>query len=153
MRKQQEHERALASVPAWRVWAARITVAIVFFLNIMCAIQFIAWPESYAPAYGLPSTPEAAAIVAGLGVAFLMWNVTYPAVIVNPLRFRALHVVVLAQQAVGLVGESLIWLKLAGQHLAGGLMSAGIMRFIVFDGAGLAVMLAGFALLYLQGKH
>lgn len=50
-----------------------------------------------------------AAAVQGLGIAFLMWNATYPAVIASPLRFRAVAVIVLVQQAIGLAGES--WLR------------------------------------------
>ena len=130
--------------PRKAAWLARAAVFIVFCLNVMCAVQFIAEPAQYAAAYGLPATQEAGALVAGLGVAFLMWNVTYPAVIVSPRRFRALYVVVLIQQLVGLVGESFIWWRLIDAGLGGGLMAAGIMRFVLFDGGGLIVMLAAF---------
>jgi hypothetical protein len=128
-------------------WLARIAVLIVFILNVMCAIQFIADPMRNAAAYGLPATQESAAMVAGLGVAFLMWNVTYPAVICSPRRFRALYVVVLIQQLVGLVGESFIWWRLIDAGLGSGLMAAGIMRFVVFDAGGLIIMLAAFIVL------
>lgn len=121
-----------------------------FFLNVMCAIQFIVWPEAFAPSYGLPSTAESAAIVAGLGVAFLMWNVTYPAVIVDPVRFKVLYIVVLVQQAVGLLGESFIWAKLAAGGLGAGLMAHGIMRFVIFDAGGLVLMLVAFLALQRQ---
>ena len=133
--------------PRGPVWFARIAVLAVFFLNVMCAVQFIAWPEAYAPAYGLPPTPESHAMVAGLGVAFLMWNATYPAVIANPVRFRALYVVVLVQQAIGLAGETWIWLRLSAQGLAASQMAGGIMRFIAFDAGGLVLMLLAFAVL------
>ena len=128
-------------------WLARIAVLIVFILNVMCAIQFIAEPMRYAAAYGLPATQESAAMVAGLGVAFLMWNVTYPAVICSPRRFRALYVVVLIQQLVGLIGESFIWWRLINAGLGSGLMAAGIMRFVIFDAGGLIIMLAAFIVL------
>jgi len=132
------------------IWFARIAVAIVFFLNVMCAVQFVTWPESYAPSYGLPPTPESYAMVAGLGVAFLMWNVTYPAVIASPTRFRALFVVVLCQQLIGLVGESWILWQLVGAGLGGSLMAGGILRFIIFDAGGLVLMLAAFIMLQLR---
>ena len=128
-------------------WLARIAVLIVFILNVMCAIQFIAEPMRYAAAYGLPATQDSAAMVAGLGVAFLMWNVTYPAVIFSPRRFRALYVVVLIQQLVGLIGESFIWWRLINAGLGSGLMAAGIMRFVIFDAGGLVIMLAAFIVL------
>ncbi|MDO4400605.1 MAG: hypothetical protein Q4D27_06620 [Coriobacteriia bacterium] len=128
-------------------WIARLAVLIVFALNVTCAIQFILYPVESAAAYGLPRTQEAGAMAAGLGVAFLMWNVTYPAVIVSPSRFRALYVVVLFQQLVGLVGESFILWRLYGTGLGSGLMAAGITRFIIFDAAGLVLMLVAFIVL------
>ena len=133
--------------PGKAAWLARIAVFAVFFLNVMCAVQFIAEPVRYAAAYGLPATEEAGAMVAGLGVAFLMWNATYPAVICSPRRFRALFVVVLVQQAIGLIGESCIYAHLIGEGLGTGLMAGGILRFIFFDGAGLVIMLAAFIVL------
>lgn len=139
--------RCEPDAPRGSVWFARFAVFGVFLLNVTCAVQFIVWPEAYAPAYGLPPTPESRAMVAGLGVAFLMWNATYPAVIANPVRFRALYVVVLVQQAIGLAGESWIWLRLSTQGLAASQMAGGIMRFIAFDGGGLILMLVAFAVL------
>ncbi len=133
--------------PRKAAWIARVAVLAVFILNVMCAFQFILEPVRYAAAYGLPSTQEAGALVAGLGVAFLMWNVTYPAVIVSPTRFRVLYVVVLIQQLVGLVGESCILAQLVGAGLGSGLMAAGIVRFVAFDAGGLVVMLVAFILL------
>ena len=133
--------------PRKAAWIARFAVLVVFILNVMCAVQFIMEPTRYAAAYGLPATAEAGAMVAGLGVAFLMWNATYPAVIINPRRFHALFVVVLIQQAIGLVGESCILAQLIGAGLGNGLMTAGIMRFVAFDAAGLVIMLAAFVVL------
>jgi hypothetical protein len=124
-----------------------MAVLVVFFLNATCALQFIVMPNACAPAYGLPVNPDSATMVAGLGVAFLMWNVTYPAVIVDPVRFHALYVVVLVQQAVGLVGESVLWMRLAAANLADSAMAAGIFRFIVFDAGGLLLMLLAFLVL------
>ena len=91
-----------------------------------------------------------AAAVRGLGVAFLMWNATYPAVIANPRRFRALYAVVLVQQAVGLAGESWILLSLPAGHAA---LAASIVRFIAFDAVGLVLMAAAFAWLALADRH
>ena len=142
-----------ASAPRKRIssrtaaWLARVAVFIVFFLNVMCAVQFILEPIGYATAYGLPATEESGAMVAGLGVAFLMWNATYPAVIISPRRFRALYVVVLFQQLIGLVGESCILAHLVGAGLGSSLMAAGIMRFVVFDAGGLVLMLVAFIVL------
>ena len=123
------------------VWAVRITFLIVFVWNVQCAIQFVCWPGSFAGAYELSGVAGEAA-VRGLGIAFLMWNCTYPAVIVKPDRFKALGVVVLVQQAVGLVGELLLGAGLPAGHAV---LQASISRFALFDGIGLVIMLAAFA--------
>ena len=128
---------------------ARIAVAIVFVLNVQCALQFVFWPASFAGAYELSGVAGEAA-VRGLGVAFLMWNATYPAVIASPRRFRALYVVVLVQQAIGLVGESAILLGLPAGH---DVLAASILRFIAFDAAGLIAMAAAFAWLAFNARR
>lgn len=133
-----EQEKNARDVPAV---AARIAVALVFALNVQCALQFVLWPEAFAGAYELSGVAGEAA-VRGLGVAFLMWNATYPAVIASPRRFRALYVVVLVQQAIGLVGETAILLGLPGGHEV---LAASILRFIAFDAVGLVLMTAAFA--------
>lgn len=127
--------------------AARIAVAAVFALNVQCALQFVLQPQAHAGAYELSGVAGQAA-VRGLGVAFLMWNATYPAVIASPRRFRALFAVVLAQQAIGLAGESFIlWGLPAGHEVLAG----SILRFIAFDAAGLVLM--GAAFLALKKRH
>ena len=67
-----------------------------------------------------------------------------------PAEYTALGVlfgVVLAQQLVGLVGESIIWLRLAGAGVADGAMAAGIVKFFAFDAAGFVMMAVAFALM------
>ena len=81
------------------------------------------------------------AAVRGIGIAFLMWNCTYPAVIIKPEHFRALGVVVLAQQAIGLVGELLLGTGLPAGHAV---LQTSIARFALFDGVGLVIMLTAF---------
>lgn len=128
---------------------ARIAFALVFVVNVQCAVSFVLFPSGYAPQFELDGVSGAVA-VQGLGVAFLMWNATYPAVIANPRRFRALGAVVLAQQAIGLAGESWIRAALPAGHE---LLSASIERFIAFDAFGLLVMTAAFAWLALTDRR
>lgn len=127
--------------------AVRVAFALVFAINVQCAVSFVLWPDAYAPAYELSGAAGVAA-VQGIGVAFLMWNATYPAVIVSPRRFRPLAFVVLIQQLIGLVGESWIRLSLPAGHAA---LTASIERFILFDAAGLVLMAA--ALAWLAGAE
>ncbi len=125
---------------SFRSWIARGLVVVVFIVNVQCALGFIFDPGSFASSYQLSGTAGNAA-VAGLGVAFLMWNVTYVPVLVSPKRFRAVFAVVLAQQVVGLVGESFILSTLPADTA---LLAASIQRFIAFDAFGLVLLLVAF---------
>ncbi len=124
-------------------WFCRIAYTVVFVLNVQCALSFCIVPDQFMGAYELSGTAGRAA-VQGIGIAFLMWNATYPPVIASPQRFRSLAVVVLVQQAIGLVGESLLRASLPVQN---GVLAESITRFIWFDGAGLILMAAALATL------
>ena len=136
----------MASKTAPAVWLARIAVAVVFAWNIECIVQFLMHPESYAASFELSGAPGAAAIQ-GIAVAFLMWNATYPLVIWDPVRHRTLFGVVLAQQAIGLVGESCILFGLGSGHEV---LRGSLARFIAFDACGLAIMALAFIALSLH---
>lgn len=125
------------------LWAARLLVGSVFLLNITCAAAFLLAPERYTSGFEVSGVPGSV-LVRGMGVLFLMWNATYPLVLVRPDRHRVLFAVLLAQQAIGLVGESWLWLTLPPGHAA--LRTTGL-RFILFDGAGLVAMAIAYGLL------
>ena len=116
-----------------RVWVARVLVALVFFINVQCALQFVIWPDAYTGAYQLEGA-SASAVVQSIGICFLMWNATYPPVIARPERYRVLFCVVVAQQVIGLAGESMLYAGL-GPELS--ILASSVMRFIVFDAVGL----------------
>lgn len=125
-----------------RMWMARILIAAVFFVNVQCAVQFIAWPESYTAAYQLEGA-SALSVVRSFGICFLMWNATYPPVIARPERYRMLFTVVIAQQAIGLIGETLLVIGMTPELAV---MAASVWRFIAFDGAGLVLLAIAFAI-------
>ncbi|MCL2339760.1 MAG: hypothetical protein FWC59_02530 [Actinomycetia bacterium] len=125
-----------------RLWIARFCVLAVFAVNIYCALVFIVLPDQYLASYEL-NGPAGRAALMGLGVAFLMWNTTYPPVIYRPERYRLLYVIVLIQQMIGLVGESLILWQLPAETAA---LAASLQRFILFDAAGLLLLLLGWGL-------
>lgn len=129
--------------------AARIALAAVFVVNMQCAVQFVLWPDAFAPAYELAGF-EGRIAMQGLGVAFLMWNATYPLAIANPVKHRALFGVVLAQQAIGLIGESAILASIPAGHE---LLASSILRFVAFDGAGLIAMALAFVALSVSLKR
>lgn len=131
-------------------WACRICFSIVFAWNVQCALSFVVAPGAFAPAYQL-SGVEGEVAIRGLGVAFLMWNATYPAFIVNPARFKALGAVALVQQVIGLAGELLIASSVPDVGFA--TLHASIMRFVAFDAAGLALMVASFMFLLVAERR
>ena len=117
-------------------WAVRACFAFVFVVNVQCALGFALTPEAYLGAYELAGVPGRVA-AQGIGVAFLMWNCTYPLVIWKPQRHTTLAGVALAQQVVGLIGESAIRATLPAGH---DLLASSIDLFIAFDAAGLLLM-------------
>ncbi len=130
------------------VWFARMAVLLVFAVNLSCIISFLFFPERYIGAYELDGVPGTVALQ-GLAIAFLMWNATYPLVIINPVKYRAVFAIVLVQQLIGLLGESALLFGLGGGHQQ---LAGSIQRFIVFDGAGLVLMAASFAVLLVSAK-
>jgi hypothetical protein len=130
-------------------WVVRIIIASVFLLNVQCALVFIIDPGSYAPGFEL-SGEVGLVMVRALGIAFLMWNVTYPPVIFSPMRHRTLFGVVVAQQLIGLLGES--WLATTIQATGHATLQASIGRFILFDGAGLMLMLIALVLIVFMDR-
>jgi len=125
------------------IWLARISAGLVFFFNVTCALQFVIWPARYAGAFELEGI-AGRTLVRSIGVLFLMWNATYPLVLWRPDRQRTLLAIVLVQQAIGLAGETWMWVTLPTGHLR--LQATGL-RFILFDGAGLLLMSLAFGLL------
>ena len=129
--------------------AVRIAFTVVFALNVMCALQFIIDPADFAGAYQLSGVAGEAA-VRGIGVAFLMWNATYPLFIWKPAKYWALGAIILVQQLIGCIGETCILLTLPSEGFE--LLASSIMRFIAFDVGGLVVMLITFVWLCVVQK-
>jgi len=111
----------------------RILIAIVFFFNVQCALVFIINPTSYAPAFELQGV-AGAAMVRGMGILFLMWNVPYFVALLDPLKHRTALIEAVIMQAIGLLGETLLLITLPQGHLP---LRSTALRFIVFDGSGL----------------
>ncbi len=125
-----------------RLWLARVLIGLVFGWNVQAAVAFLLAPATYASGFELSGAPGAA-MVRGLGVLFLMWNVPYAVALWHPVRHRVSLYQAVAMQAIGLIGESFILWSLGGQHPAA---AASVTRFIAFDGAGLAVLALAWAI-------
>ena len=119
-------------------WISRVLVATVLFVNVQCAIQFLIWPGAYTAAYQVEGA-SAEVMVRTVGICFLMWNATYPPVIARPDSYRMLFGVVIAQQVIGLVGETLLLMNLQPEL---DVLASSILRFIAFDAVGLALLIA-----------
>lgn len=122
---------------AARLWFARLLIGIVLIFNVQCALAFLISPQLYAPGFEL-SGAAGEGMVRGMGVLFLMWNVPYAVALSHPLRRRVSLWEALAMQAIGLAGESLLLLSLEPGHA---LLRASVGRFILFDGAGLLLLI------------
>jgi len=133
----------------FELWIARFGIGLVFAINVSCALVFLIRPDSYAPAFELSGVP-ARILVQGIGILFLMWNATYPLVIMQPDRQRTLFAIILVQQAIGVVGEVWIWLSMPPGHAA--LQKTGL-RFIIFDVLGLMGMWIFYWLLGRSSHH
>jgi hypothetical protein len=119
-----------------RLWVSRVLIGAVILWNVQCAVAFLAAPGTYAPGFELDG-PVGEAMVRALGVLFLMWNVPYLVALLHPVRHRTSLYEAIAMQAIGLVGESVILRSLGAGHPTAG---STVLRFIAFDGAGLALL-------------
>lgn len=125
-----------------RILSARVLVSGVFIANLSAAIPFILYPERFVQGFEISGIPGEVS-VRGLGILFLMWNATYPPVILRPDRYRVLFMVLLVQQIIGLIGETSMWLAIPLSHTA--LRATGL-RFILFDGFGFIALFTAFIL-------
>ncbi len=121
-----------------RLWATRLLIAVVLAWNLECALVFLLNPGAFASGFELAGIPGEAA-VRGFAVLFIMWNVPYLVALWNPLRHRLSLWEALVMQTVGVIGESLILFSIPAGHST---LHASLLRFILFDAAGV-VMLIG----------
>ena len=120
-----------------RLLFPRVMILAVLVMNLQCALAFIFNPLAYVGSFELGGEPGRAAVI-GIGILFLMWQVPYLIALLHPRKnFRALVEAVL-MQAIGLVGE---WFLLRSIPLAHAMLRGAILRFVLFDAAGLLLLL------------
>jgi len=117
--------------------AARVLIGLVTFFNLQCAFYFLFRPADYAPGFELSGVPGSS-IIQGMGLLFLMWNIPYLFALINPLKYKVSLIEAVIMQTVGVFGETVLLLVLKGEHP---LIKASVLRFIIFDGAGLVLLL------------
>lgn len=125
------------SIPVQRLWLGRLLIGAVVFSNLQCALAFIINPSPYLNAYQLSGIPGLKAIQ-GFGILFVMWNVPYIVAIIHPCKYRLSLYEAFTMQSIGLLGESYLLVNLSPLYPN---LAASILRFIVFDGIGLAALL------------
>jgi hypothetical protein len=131
-----------------RIWLARTLIGIVIFFNLQCAIAFLLFPLNYTSGFELQGS-AGEAVVRGIGLLFVMWNIPYFFAAWHPVKHFILVIETCIMQAIGVIGESVIMLTLSGDHPAA---RQTISRFIFFDAAGLLILLAA-GWLTLQIRH
>jgi hypothetical protein len=124
------------------LWFARAALLAVLIANMTAAIPYVLRPADYAAAYELTGVPGEV-VVRGFGILYLMWAVPFIPALWHPARNRVAFVIVLAMQAIGVAGESLM---LAGLPAGHAVLRATGLRFIAFDGAGLVILLIAYRL-------
>jgi hypothetical protein len=130
------------------LWFVRLLIGAVFFFNVQCALAFIFTPEAYTPAFELSGAPGAG-MVRGMGILFLMWNVPYAFALWNPLHYRISLLQAVIMQTMGVIGETLLLVTFPAGYAV---VRAAVLRFIIFDAAGLGMLfLAG--MLVLRSIH
>jgi hypothetical protein len=123
--------------PRIRLNLARLLIGVVLAWNVQAGIVFFLNPEMFARSFELAGVPGAAAI-RGLGVLFLMWNVPYIVALWQPVRHHISLYEALTMQAIGVLGESLIYLSIPAIHA---LARQSLSRFILFDALGLLLLI------------
>ncbi len=132
-----------------RIWIARGLIAVVTLMNLQAALQFMLRPQMYAPGFEMTGI-AGEAMIQGLGLLFLMWNIPYIFAVVQPLRNFVSLVEAVIMQFIGVVGETLLLIGLPGEHP---ILEASVKRFILFDGSGLVFLLAAFGMVLVIRKN
>lgn len=132
-----------------RIWIARGLIVVVTLMNLQAALQFMLRPQMYAPGFEMTGI-AGEAMIQGLGLLFLMWNIPYIFAVVQPLRNFVSLVEAVIMQFIGVVGETLLLIGLPGEHP---ILEASVKRFILFDGSGLVFLLAAFWMVLVIRKN
>ena len=90
----------------------------------------------FAPGFELSGMPGEAA-VRGFAVLFVMWNIPYLVALWQPRGNRRSLWEALAMQMIGVIGESLIFSSIPLGHVV---LRTSLLRFIIFDGAGVLLL-------------
>jgi len=119
-----------------RLWGARLLIALVIAWNLQAALVFLLTPQTFTAGFELSGVPGSAAL-RGIAILFVMWNIPYLVALWQPHRNRVSLWEALAMQSVGVIGESIILVTLPAGNTP---LHTSLLRFIVFDSAGLVAL-------------
>lgn len=131
------------------IWVSRVLIGAVAFSNLLAAFQFMLQPDIYAPGFELQGE-IGTAMIQGMGLLFLMWNVPYIVALLHPYQHLVSLIEAVVMQAIGVIGESILLSLLQGSHPV---IRASVIRFIFFDGGGLVLLLAALGCVLWMRKH
>ena len=124
------------------LWVARLLITTVTVMNLQAAFQFMIRPQNYAPGFEMTGV-AGDAMLQGMGLLFLMWNIPYVFAAVQPVRNFISLVEAVIMQFIGVCGETLLLVGLPVEHP---ILEASVRRFILFDGAGLVFLFVALVL-------
>ena len=125
-----------------KVWIARVLVAIVIFINLQAALQYLLDPNAYSGAFELEEIPGMAAVM-GVGILYVMWQVPYVFAAINPITHRLSLTEAVLMQAIGLLGETWLRSRIPVEHTV---LCNSILRYICFDAGGLVLLVVAWSL-------
>jgi hypothetical protein len=125
-----------------RLWISRILIGLVLLDNLQASVFFITKPDGFAAAFDLAG-PAGMAAMRSTGILFLMWCVPYAFATVHPIRFRISLIEACLMQAIGILGESFLLIRLPAELVN---TPSSLGRFIIFDAAGLILLLIALGL-------
>ncbi len=132
----------------WSMWISRGLILVVLVWNLDAAITFMLFPQQFVASFELTGVPGGIAI-AGTGLLFLMWQVPYVFAVINPQKHRLSLIEALLMQSIGLVGESILLSRVSSEFNP---LRNSILRFIVFDGIGVLLLVIALMLIIILNK-
>ena len=116
-----------------RIWLSRLLIALVFGINIECALLFLVTPEKFVSGFEL-SKITGIVVIQALGILFIMWNVPYFVALLHPLKYRLSLIEACVMQFIGVTGESFLLMRIPSGRVS---LREALGRFVLFDSAGL----------------
>ena len=120
-----------------RLLLPRVLIFLVLAMNLQCAFAYIFNPLPYVAPFELGGEPGRAVVI-GIGILFVMWQVPYVFALIHPLSNHRSLIEAVLMQAIGLVGETLLLRSIPAAHPV---LRASVLRYVIFDAGGLLLLI------------